>query len=240
MDIKEQVFGYLIDIEEDKAAELIRESEFKVHHVDEAYSLAYEFDIWSICLCQILIKAKYYKDLESTYVKEKVIIEEATKKIAQIENWHVDSVSWYPLPRLYSEVAKYNQNDKMKQYLIDGDVDSFFNDVKSIFAGFSYNMKVTEAYFHSNIHMMLKIIGFNIVSEDETNLGRIDSVIELDNRIYIIEFKTSNAQIAIDQIKSKKYYEKYLMANKDIFLVGVECSLTERNVQSWKIEKYIP
>jgi len=238
MNIKEKVFAYLIDIEEDKAAELIRESEFNIQYVDEAYSIAHEFDIWSICFCQILVKAKYFKNIDTEFIAEKNMIEEAIKKISAIDNNHIESVSWYPLSRVYSEISSYNQNDKMKQYLIDGNVDLFFRDTMSIFASLSYNMKITEAYFHSGLHIFLKTIGFDIVSEDETNLGRIDSVIELDNKIYIIEFKTSDSTIAIDQIKDKKYYEKYLIKNKDIVLIGVGCSLMTKNIKNWSVENY--
>ena len=122
--------------------------------------------------------------------------------------------------------------------MIDNDFDHFFNDLKSIFASLSYQMKITEAYFHSNIHVLLKTIGFDILSEDETNLGRIDSVIELDNKILIFEFKTSTAAIAIGQIKEKKYYEKYLIKNKETILIGVACSLTERNINDWIVENF--
>jgi hypothetical protein len=238
MDVKEMVFGYLIDIEEDKAAELIRESDFKGFYYDTLSSLQNEFDEVDVYSYHIFIKAKDYKVIDAEYSKEKAMVEDALTLMCASQKQHVDNISWYPIPRINTEIAKYNQNDKMKQYLVDGDVDSFFKDVTSIFASFSYNMKITEAYFHSNIHTILKILGFNIVSEDETNLGRIDSVIEFDDKIYIIEFKTSDAKIAIDQIKNKKYYEKYLIADKQIFLVGVGCSLVERNITSWNTEVY--
>lgn len=238
MDIKEMVFGYLIDIEEDEADELIRESDFRGYYQDTLSSFQSEFDEVDVYSYHIFIKAKDYKAIDNEYQKEKAIVEDALTLMSASQKQHVDSISWYPLPRIYSEIAKYNQNDKMKQYLIDGDIDSFFKDIISIFASFSYNMKITEGYFHSNIHTILKMLGFNIVSEDETNLGRIDSVIEFDNKIYIMEFKTSDAQVAIDQIKDKKYYEKYLITDKQIFLVGVGCSLVERNITSWNTEVY--
>jgi len=234
MDFREQIFGYLLDIEEDKAAEIIRESEF----VGTFEDVFFDIDDLYIYRYQILIKGKYLKSIENEFVKEKEVIEEALKKFAETEKQYVRNISWLPLSRIYTEISKYNQNDKMKQSLIDGNFDSFFNGLKSIFSSLSYNIKITEAYFHSNIHIFLKTIEFNIVSEDETNLGRIDSVIELDNKIIIVEFKMSSANIAINQIKNKKYYEKYLLKDKEIILVGVACSLTERNIKEWKIEKY--
>lgn len=240
MDIKNSVFGYLIDIEEDTAAEIIRESEFRGVFEDVLFPMNGDFDEYYLYRYDILIKAKYYKDIETVYLKEKEIIEKALVAMTAPQNEHIRYISSHPLPRIYTEVSRYNQNDKMKQYLIDGDIDTFFRDVKAIFASLSNNIRINEAYFHSSMHVLLKVLGFDIVSEDETNLGRIDSVIELDNKIYIIEFKTSDSQIAIQQIKDKKYYEKYLIKNKEIVLIGVGCSIKEKNIESWQVETYMP
>jgi hypothetical protein len=235
MELKEQIFGYLQDIEEYKAAEIVRESEFKGLYEQSVYL---DLDEWDIYSYQILIKGKFLKNIESEFKEEKKLIEKTLSKFAEIEKQSVRFFSWLPLPRIYSEISKFNQNDKMKQCLIDNDFDTLFTDIKSIFASLSYQMKVTEAYFHSNIHVLLKTIGFDIVSEDETNHGRIDSVLELDDKILIIEFKTSSAKIALAQIKSKAYYEKYLIKDKEIILIGVSCSVKEKNIKEWQVEKY--
>ena len=46
----------------------------------------------------------------------------------------------------------------------------------------SYSMKVTEAYFHSNIHTLLKVLGFNIESV-AIRKDEIEASIFLINRI---------------------------------------------------------
>jgi ATP-dependent exoDNAse (exonuclease V) beta subunit len=235
MDYKEQVFSYIVDIEDDKASEIILESEFRELYEDVVMT---DFDEWDIVSFQILIKGKFLEDLDEKYKSEKAKIEKALIKFAETEKKSVRNISWLPLPRILSKISEYNQNDKMKQYLIENSFDYFFRDVKSIFASMSYNMKVTEAYFHSNIHTLLKVLGFNIESEDETNIGRIDSVIEFTDKIIIMEFKTSSSEIALSQIKQKKYYEKYLLKAKEIYLIGVSCNLNERNINEWQSEKY--
>lgn len=235
MNLEEQTFGYLMDIEEDKAAEIVRDCEIRTNYIDV---VMLEFDEWDIIGIQILVMGRYLKDIDSTYSKEKELIEDTIKKFAETNKQSVRHFSWLPLPRIVSELSKNNKKDEIKQMLIEGKVDDFFKEVKSIFASMSYNMKVTEGYFHSNIHMLLKTLGINIVSEDETNIGRIDSVIEFDDVIYIIEFKTSSPDIAIEQIKDKKYYEKYLTKGKKIVLVGVACNTSEKNISNWKYEEY--
>ena len=47
----------------------------------------------------------------------------------------------------------------------------------------------------------------------------IDLTIIMDNAIYIIEFKVDIKQNALQQIKEKKYYEKYINHNKNIYLI---------------------
>jgi hypothetical protein len=79
----------------------------------------------------------------------------------------------------------------------------------------------------------LKALGVDIKAEDITNRGKIDLTIILPETIYIIEFKVDEKE-ALDQIKEKKYYEKYEQAKPAneqlIFLIGIEFSTQERNV----------
>ena len=72
-------------------------------------------------------------------------------------------------------------------------------------------------------------------AEVKTNKGRIDAVI-IDKEIYIFEFKfNGDKDRALNQIKEKKYFEKYQDKGKKIYLFGVE--FTDRNVGEWVVEK---
>ncbi|MFZ4084417.1 MAG: PD-(D/E)XK nuclease domain-containing protein [Vampirovibrionia bacterium] len=74
-------------------------------------------------------------------------------------------------------------------------------------------------------------------TEDRTNLGRIDLVLESDTSVYLFELKVnSSAKAALEQIKEKKYYEKYLNIHKEVLIIGVNFSLEERNVTDWVVE----
>ncbi|MFH0892880.1 MAG: PD-(D/E)XK nuclease domain-containing protein [Bacteroidota bacterium] len=235
MDLNEQLVGYLLSVEEDKAAEIIKESEIKGSFEDVVYV---GMDEWYTYSYQILIKGEFLKKIDIDYVNEKKIIEVALNKHVEIEKQAIRNISWLPLPKINSVLKEYNRNDKMKKNLIENNFDDFFRDVKSIFASISYDIKVNEAFFHSNFHILLKVLGFEIISEDETNLGRIDSVIDLENQILILEFKMSNPNVAIKQIIEKKYYEKYLIKNKKIVFIGISCNIQERNIDNWRIENY--
>ena len=61
-----------------------------------------------------------------------------------------------------------------------------------------------------------------LLTEILTNKGRIDLVLEIKEYIYIFEFKLNkSAQIALQQIKDKKYYQRFLNKDKKIVLVGL-------------------
>jgi hypothetical protein len=77
---------------------------------------------------------------------------------------------------------------ELRHALITKDLDSFFKDLNSILASVSYAIaKVQEGYLHSNIHVILKLLGFEIDAEQTTNNGRIDAVLRLASTIYRIQ-----------------------------------------------------
>jgi len=117
-----------------------------------------------------------------------------------------------------------------------------------------------EGYYASVIYTYLASLGIKIIAEDVTNLGRIDLTIFVGDRIYILEFKVVEKQLiiengklkmekseiiceicdkkektnsALEQIKAKKYYEKYLGEGKEIYLMGIEFSKEEKNICSF-------
>ena len=58
------------------------------------------------------------------------------------------------------------------------------------------------------------------------------------NRVYIFEFKLNeSADSAIEQIKTKKYYTAYENQGKEIFLLGINFSGKNKEVEEWKVEK---
>ena len=67
-------------------------------------------------------------------------------------------------------------------------------------------------------------------SEVLTHEGRIDTVIQTDEYIYIFELKINKtAQEALDQILHKKYYEAYMEHNKPIVLIGLSFKTSDEH-----------
>jgi len=131
---------------------------------------------------------------------------------------------------------------ELRYNLITRDIDGFVRILKSILASVSYAIsKTKEGYYHSNVHLILKLLGFNVISEECTNQGRIDAVIRFSDVIYIVEFKFSmendQSYDALNQIKEKKYYQKFVIENKDIYAVGISFDETTRNINGHKLEQ---
>jgi len=122
-------------------------------------------------------------------------------------------------------------------------IEEFEKSLKVIFAGIAYTNRIEELakyewYYSSAMYCMLSIMWFDMIYEDITNQWRIDLTIKLKEKILIIEFKVEKWwEKAIKQIKEKRYYEKYLNENKDIYLLWIDFDKEKRNVKEIEVEK---
>jgi hypothetical protein len=118
------------------------------------------------------------------------------------------------------------------------DLENFFTIIKSLFASIPSHLfiKDREAYYHSIVYMILKLLGIYIKVEEHTNKGRIDAVIETESHIYVMEYKMGTSDEALSQIERMKYYEKYLSSGKSIQLIGVGFDREEKNISDYKVK----
>ena len=116
-----------------------------------------------------------------------------------------------------------------------------------------------EAYYGSIFYSYFTAIGLDVRAEDSTNVGQADMVVFLQNKVFVFEFKVielTEIGSALEQIKEKKYYEKYLSSSvkdryayhqqgdasgkddqkREIYLIGVEFSKLERNITNFEWE----
>lgn len=118
----------------------------------------------------------------------------------------------------------------IQQALTAEDIKRFVRKFQSFLSDIPSRLHIEkEAYYHSLVYMVLRIIGFRMLLEKETDKGRIDAVLELPDRVFIIEFKFAKSDTttnpshlpdrAIRQIKTNKYYEPYQGNGKAIILV---------------------
>lgn len=95
-----------------------------------------------------------------------------------------------------------------------------------------------EAYYHTVIHLAFDLIGVYIQSEIHTGKGRLDSIVQTENAIYIFEFKVnSTAEEALAQLQERGYAKPFMGKGKRIYCIGVSFSTVEKEVNSWKVEE---
>ncbi len=131
------------------------------------------------------------------------------------------------------------------------DMKKFENAIRQLFAMLpndSYRknkMQNHEGYYANVLYAYLAGLGIEFKAEDTTNLGRIDLTIATPDmsQVYIIEFKVvANANRngkALEQIKAKKYHERYLASAKEITIIGIEFSKKEKNICKFEWEKIL-
>lgn len=138
---------------------------------------------------------------------------------------------------------------QVKKSLYNGDVKEFISLLNSIIKSVPYLIhkeKFNEGYFHSFFHVALTLIGMRPVSEVATSDGRIDMVINCPKTIYIMEFKYSAndkdlSKVALEQIKSKKYHQPYIIQQKPIVGIGYSFGEGTREITNYRDETlYIP
>ena len=118
---------------------------------------------------------------------------------------------------------------RMSEALESQDTSTFLKLLQSTFSKIPARLHLkAEAYYHSLFYMLLHLLGNRIQLEEEQAIGRVDAIIELEDLIYVIEFKYSETkkmktllEEALNQIKEKKYYQPYLSNNRNILLLAV-------------------
>ncbi len=135
------------------------------------------------------------------------------------------------------------KKEKIYYALVEENLEEFKNILISIYASLPYNsysntpLAKYEGYYANIFYIYIASLGFKIVAEDVTNIGRIDFTLFIKDKIYIFEFKLEQEGKALEQIKQKKYYQKYLNENKEIILVGIDFDKEQKNIKSLEWEK---
>ena len=118
------------------------------------------------------------------------------------------------------------------------DVDEVLETLKIFFANVPYELHLkNEKYYQTIFFTIFELLGYRVAAEVSTNRRRIDAVVEMEERVYIFGFKLFGTKTeALAQIKQQKYYAPYLKRGKEIILVGVAFSQTERNIDDWVVK----
>jgi hypothetical protein len=162
---------------------------------------------------------------------------------------------------LTKSIQNGDREFELHNILLSGDIAQLKPLFHSFFASIPYdwyrknNLSGYEAYYSAIFYCYFTAIGLDVRPEMKTSIGQIEMVVLLDNKIFVFEFKVielTEKGSALEQIKKKKYYEKYLgaespvdirhahhqqMGEREIFLIGVEFSKEDRNITNFEWER---
>jgi hypothetical protein len=118
---------------------------------------------------------------------------------------------------------------RMWQQLRNHDTSGLEQCLREMIAGLPYLEVVkTEAWYHSIMLLWLRLLGFELIGEMPTNIGRIDAVWFFPGHAIVVEVKSQPKKgsisgllnAAIKQIRKKRYYERFL-GERQVSLLGV-------------------
>jgi hypothetical protein len=142
-----------------------------------------------------------------------------------------------------TEIPGSNSDRKfllLNKLLRDSQYDDFIQTVNTILASIPYVLLSgkDESYYHTVFYLMLSASGAEVVTEVLTSRGRIDIAVFFHDKTLIIELKCNqDANRAIQQIKEKRYADKYRDTIKQIILLGINFDSTKREITGWKVEQ---
>ena len=107
--------------------------------------------------------------------------------------------------------------------LAGGEIKEIVTVIKRLFAHVPYQLHMSEEkFYHALLQMACTTAGIKAQSEYSTSHGRIDLIFDLPKMIYVVEIKFNKPpQEALEQIKTQRYYERFLMQQKPIILLGL-------------------
>ena len=116
-----------------------------------------------------------------------------------------------------------------------GDLQKMLDILRGLFASIPYELHVNaEAYCHSIFYAVMNVLGFDVDAEISVSGGRVDATLELEDKVYVMEFKyrdcpsdagpeekqklfTESLEEGMSQIKDKGYARKYAGSGKTVY-----------------------
>ncbi|NPA51786.1 MAG: AAA family ATPase [Aquificae bacterium] len=183
---------------------------------------------------------------QAGYLTIKEVIEEFGDRIFVLTfpNFEVKkSFNDYLLDYLtVSETDKVRLKTTLRRVLIKAQLDKLKDVLTSLYASVPYHLFVrkeirgNENYYAVVLYMYLAGAGIDVYVEDTTDRGRADLTAIVIDKVYIFEIKMEGEGDPIDQIKEKRYYEKYLNYPQ-IYAVGIIIDKQNKTVKDVVWEK---
>ena len=94
----------------------------------------------------------------------------------------------------------------------------------------------SEGHYQQLLYVMFSLFGLYVDLEVRTATGRVDMVLKMPDKVYILELKfNKSAEEALQQIDVKNYPVRFQQYGLPIVKVGVNFDGTPRTLSEWKI-----
>lgn len=130
----------------------------------------------------------------------------------------------------------HSKVDSIKEQLLSAlkehNVALFCSVMQSMLAHIPYHLhQEIEPFYHAIVHITCILLQINAESEIAVARGRADMVVQTATAFYVFEFKlNASPKVALAQIHEKKYYERYLVEKKEIYLVGLNFEYATKTI----------
>lgn len=156
-------------------------------------------------------------------------------------NYEVESAFIEELLRYTVRFPKETQQhylDQLLDTLEQNDFDALFAILNQFFAQIPYELFAKgERFYQTVFYLLFTLLGVQADAEVHTSLGRIDTVMDLPDKVLIFEFKIDkSAKEALKQIKERDYGAKYQGSGKTIYAIGVNFNTEKRNIDNWVVK----
>ena len=128
---------------------------------------------------------------------------------------------------------------KLVRDIRSGDVDAFMIRLQSFMADTPYELiRDRELHYQNVLFIVFKLLGFYVRAEYHTSRGSIDTVLQTDRFVYVMEFKLEgSAEEALRQIEDRQYAAPFATDSRETILVGVNFSAQARNIDRWIVRR---
>ncbi len=141
------------------------------------------------------------------------------------------------------------------QALAENDYSAFQVKIKAMLSGIPHawpdsgSLDHHESWFASLLYMSFRTTTVDLKAEEMTSHGRSDLVVLHENQVFVFEFKVlegsenmeertkEELDKAIEQIRAKKYADKYLDRGEPIHLIGMVFGEKARNLLDIRVER---
>ena len=190
------------------------------------------FDIRKMSIAPLLFQTGYLTVAETRYR------EDSESYLLKIPNLEVREAFYLNIITEFTETEEnYTESAywQIKESLKTGNLQSMLETLKGLFASIPYQLHIShEYYYHSIFYAIMNLLGFDIDAEVSVSEGRIDGVLEIDDKVYIMEFKYKDCpsdvtleiknrlvkealEKGMRQLEDRGYCKKYSGSGKTIY-----------------------